>query len=174
MGSNREHRDHGAGRDRHRLDAYGMAVGSPGTYQLSEVSMTINLDKLERIAHAASIFSGLEAMARFEAEIEFDRTFRPDGVLELCAEVRRLREGLREALLDAERAREERNRVGVETRREWMAKCEVLRVERGALLTACRNAILPLACAALQDSKYQRAYELLSAAIDRARTKAQS
>jgi hypothetical protein len=42
-------------------------------------------------------------------------------------EISSLRKKLAEALLDAERAREERNREHVRLNAEWMAKCEELR-----------------------------------------------
>jgi hypothetical protein len=49
------------------------------------------------------------------------------GIFVMYAEYEKVVAERNAALLDAERAREERNRVGVEIRREWMAKCEVLR-----------------------------------------------
>jgi hypothetical protein len=42
-------------------------------------------------------------------------------------QVETLRASYAAAVQDAERAREERNRIGVEIRGEWMAKCETLR-----------------------------------------------
>lgn len=141
----------------------------------------INLDDLERLAKAAiargeeigeeSWYSEEEFvcnMLMHPDDAKFSEAANPTVILELVAEARRLREERRQALLDAER-----NRVGVEIRREWMSKCEALRIERDALFTACRNAILPLAYVAQRDPTYQREYESLSAVIDCARAKDQ-
>lgn len=59
---------------------------------------------------------------------------RDDGIFCLYAEYEKVAAERNAALLDAERAREERNRVGVEIRREWMAKCEALRKAGQAVL----------------------------------------
>ena len=49
----------------------------------------IDLEALERIAQAALYPS--PGMTAFEAAVEFDRTFPPATVIEILAEVRRLR-----------------------------------------------------------------------------------
>jgi hypothetical protein len=54
-------------------------------------------------------------------------------VIPLFDEIDSLRKSLSEALLDAERAREERNREHVRLNAEWMAKCEELRKDMARL-----------------------------------------
>jgi hypothetical protein len=53
-----------------------------------------------------------------------------DGAKELQDRIAELERERADALLDAERAREERNREHVRLNAEWMAKCEELRKER--------------------------------------------
>jgi hypothetical protein len=114
MGSNRKHRDHADSRDRHPLDAYGMAAGSPASYQFSEVGM-ITLGELERLAKE-SLWTGdwnascgtvdcaYSADSKFAGEFDeiahpvpngvsdYIAAAQPKAILELVGEVRRLQE----------------------------------------------------------------------------------
>jgi hypothetical protein len=112
MGGNRKYRDHADSRDRHPLDAYGMAAGSPVSYQFSEVGM-ITLGELERLAKE-SLWTGdwnascgtvdcaYSADSKFAGEFDeiahpvpngvsdYIAAAQPKAILELVAEMRRL------------------------------------------------------------------------------------
>jgi hypothetical protein len=96
MGSNRKHRDHAIGRDRHPLDANRVATHPPSPYQLSEVGMT-NLEELERLINSSKLPGAPVSGATVLALIVEVRALRADAA-RYCY----LRSINRRACLDAE------------------------------------------------------------------------
>jgi hypothetical protein len=84
--------------------------------------------KLREVSEAMNAAVGSPDHCKFEMlRMDFRNVTEPDTILALLDEMDSLRKSRAEALLDAERAREERNREHVRLNAEWMAKCEELR-----------------------------------------------
>jgi hypothetical protein len=119
-------------------------VAETGEYPFSGATVLALMDEVEEMRaamkkQAAAAIAGMDAAKRTSSiQLQLAEEARaetnPDVLVSeraanamLTDELEALREKYVAAVQDAERAREERNRIGVEIRGEWMAKCEALR-----------------------------------------------
>jgi Ead/Ea22-like protein len=104
-------------------------AATPGPWEYREVEGS------GAVAHPTG---WVDAIFPFGAKENVDAIFcaaaNPAMILALLDEIASLHKSLSEALLDAERAREERNREHVRLNAKWMAKCEELRKDAAEIV----------------------------------------